>query len=105
MTTIKLTNDSDVLSANVQSKPHELKVPAFAMKASFNKLWGGNIHNEEDIVPLSPCEFNGALLRCPRNVDAVLRQKFPNFDSENWYRRNKKASFSTASNCWERMIS
>jgi len=105
MMTFKLTNDSDVLSAKVQSRPRKLKVPAYVMKASFKKLWGGNIHNEEDIVPLSPCEFNGALLRCPRNVDAVLRQKFPNFDSEDWYLKNKKASFNTASNCWERLES
>ena len=101
---ISLTSDPNVLAWRVQSRPAELNLPAFAMKASFNKLEGGNLYNEEDVVPLSPCEFNGALLFCPRNVQNVLRQKYPHFDDVSWYQMNKKALFNQTiglSGCWE----
>ena len=100
--TLKLTNDTTVLARAVQSKPSELKVPAYAMKSSFNTLWGGNILNTEDLLPLRPCELNGASLWCPQNVTAVLRQKYPRFDDAAWYRGQKQLVFNTTSTCWER---
>jgi len=103
---ISLTSDPKVLAWKVESRPVALKVPAFATKASFNKLGGGNLHDEEDVVPLSPCEFNGATLFCPRNVQMVLRQKYPHFDDVSWYQRNMKARFNQTVGllgCWDQI--
>jgi len=102
MMTLKLTNDTAILARDVQSKPLNVKTPAFAMKSSFNKLWGGNILNTEDMLPLRPCELNEASLWCPQNVTAVLRQKYPHFDDNAWHRRQKQSLFNTTSRCWER---
>ena len=103
---ISLTSDPKVLAWKVESRPVAVKVPAFAMKASFNKLGGGNLHNEEDITPLSPCEFNGVVLFCPRKISSVLRQKFPHFDDMSWYQRNMKAWFNETIGllgCWDQI--
>ena len=100
MMTLTLSNDIAVLTRTVQSKPLVLKVPAYAMKSSFNNLWGGNIMNEEDMLPLRPCELNEASLWCPQNITAVLRQKYPHFDNAAWYRVQKKLVFNTTSGCW-----
>ena len=101
---ISLTNDTKVIARNVQSRPAVLKLPVLAMKASFNNLWGGNIHNAEDILPLLPCALNGAILNCPNKIEIVLRQKYPHFDDLTWYRDTLKVNFSRTEGCWERIV-
>ena len=101
MMTSRLTSDMQVLSHRVTSKPPVLRVPAYAMKASFKNIWGGNIHNTVDMIPLSPCPFNGVSLWCPRNVTNVLRQQFPHFDDVAWYQNEKKAMFNKTTSCWQ----
>ena len=103
MMNLNLTSDANVLDEPVQSRPTDLHIPAFAMKASFNGLLGGNLFNEEQILPLVPCSFHGFELWCPNQIESVLRQKYSSFDDPIWYQSNKKANFNQDTKCWERI--
>ena len=96
ITTLRLTSDPIVLGRKVVSRPLVERPPLYAMKSSYNGLWGGHLFDPRDIDPPQKCLLHDVELWCPRDPHRVLIQEYPNYQSIVYEGRK----FNQQKHCW-----
>ena len=70
---------ADLLHSRPPQEQVAKEAVVWTLKATMNKLWGGNIYLPRDLLPLKNSTLNGVPIWVPRDVDTVLVREFPHY--------------------------